>query len=745
MKSLILAGLIVSVLGSSARADDPRRLPQRAPNPRVLGHAVSRPHDPATVPSMTGWNINVADAVEIGGPWSVKIVGNLAYVGYGGMLSVLDITNPTAPVRLGFALLNGGCLSIRCSASHLYCITQDYPDDFLQVVDVSNPSAPLVVQTLSIQGEAMDIQGNYLYLEQGDNVRIYDISTPATPQVVGSFASSRISDIVATNGYIYVGRGSTLSGGLQIMDATNPIAPVQLSLLAITGGAYSVDVTGPYVYVYVFFSQTALNIVDASNPSAPVVVKVMPLFESADLAIDGTHAYALDFDGFLRTFDITNAANPIPISTFSPCNFDYASTLDVNGGLVAIGAGDGVCLVDVSNPASPISRGQYESLPSIANADVAGDYLALSTYWGSLVMMNRDETSLRYQATGSGWYIDWSNIAVQGNYAYVSMCDSWGYAEDDGLEVFDLTDPTNPARVGLLPSTWCPRGVSLGASHAYFAPYGKLWVADISNPTLPTKTGELSFYVRDQVVAEPYLYCVTDGGLTVVDVANASVPSVVGSISLAGDLENVCMSGDFVYVSALHELWIVDVSNPLQPSLAGSFPTTSSTGMRVEGQYLYLSDRDHFRILDISDPTDPTEVGNIQTVPIDLNSRVAVGGQNIYAVTYDGPLLIFQTQLVSDVAGRSLGLSLQQNYPNPFNPSTTIAFETPANGHVRLDVFDVRGQLVRHLVDESMPAGAHSIVWDGRASDGNVARSGVYFCRLEANGRSEARKMVILK
>jgi hypothetical protein len=205
------------------------------------------------------------------------------------------------------------------------------------------------------------------------------------------------------------------------------------------------------------------------------------------------------------------------------------------------------------------------------------------------------------------------------------------------------------------------------------------------------------------------------------------------------------MSDDFVYVSALHVVWIVDVSNPLQPSLAGSFPTTASTGMRVEGQYLYLSDQDHLRILDVSNPADPMEVGNIETAPIDLYSRVAVAGQNIYAVTYDGPLLIFQTQLVSDVPRRSLGLSLQQNFPNPFNPSTTIAFETATNGRVRLDVFDVRGGLVRGLVDESMPAGSHSTTWDGRDTDGNPARSGVYFYRLEANGKSEAKKMVILK
>jgi len=64
---------------------------------------------------------------------------------------------------------------------------------------------------------------------------------------------------------------------------------------------------------------------------------------------------------------------------------------------------------------------------------------------------------------------------------------------------------------------------------------------------------------------------------------------------------------------------------------------------------------------------------------------------------------------------------------------------------VRLEIFDVRGQLLRGLVNEVVPAGAHSVQWNGRDDAGNAAGSGVYFYRLEANGKSEARKMVILK
>jgi hypothetical protein len=109
-------------------------------------------------------------------------------------------------------------------------------------------------------------------------------------------------------------------------------------------------------------------------------------------------------------------------------------------------------------------------------------------------------------------------------------------------------------------------------------------------------------------------------------------------------------------------------------------------------------------------------------------------------------MLVLETPMMTAVSREQRPeFLLEQNYPNPFNPSTTIPFDTPSSGRVRVEIFDVHGRLVRALIDQSMPAGAHAITWDGRDDAGNTARSGVYFYRLEANGTTEARKMVILK
>jgi hypothetical protein len=83
---------------------------------------------------------------------------------------------------------------------------------------------------------------------------------------------------------------------------------------------------------------------------------------------------------------------------------------------------------------------------------------------------------------------------------------------------------------------------------------------------------------------------------------------------------------------------------------------------------------------------------------------------------------------------------LAQNYPNPFNPTTTFEFALPTAQHVTLNIYNVLGQNVSTLVDETMNAGVHQVTWD--ATD---VSSGVYFYRLTANDNTETRKMMLLK
>jgi hypothetical protein len=89
--------------------------------------------------------------------------------------------------------------------------------------------------------------------------------------------------------------------------------------------------------------------------------------------------------------------------------------------------------------------------------------------------------------------------------------------------------------------------------------------------------------------------------------------------------------------------------------------------------------------------------------------------------------------------------ALDQNFPNPFNPSTQIRFTIPHEGQVKLSVFDLLGREIRVLLHGPLPAGQHTLAWDGRGASGESAPSGVYFYRLTHGDRQVTRKLLLLR
>ena len=98
-----------------------------------------------------------------------------------------------------------------------------------------------------------------------------------------------------------------------------------------------------------------------------------------------------------------------------------------------------------------------------------------------------------------------------------------------------------------------------------------------------------------------------------------------------------------------------------------------------------------------------------------------------------------------DLASVPARFSLGDNYPNPFNPVTKISFDLPVSGRALLRIYDVRGNEVRTLVSGVMPFGSHIVTWNGTDDRGRAASSGVYFYRIEAEGFSSTRKMMLIK
>lgn len=170
--------------------------------------------------------------------------------------------------------------------------------------------------------------------------------------------------------------------------------------------------------------------------------------------------------------------------------------------------------------------------------------------------------------------------------------------------------------------------------------------------------------------------------------------------------------------------------------------TVSSSSGPVDGCELILSRSGEIlsRVLTGNDGravvTQSLEIGTVYTL------AALKGGYAIGYLSYEAST---ETAVEDQDQDLPRAFELSQNYPNPFNPSTTIRLQLARLSHVTVTVYNLLGQVVSILKDESLPAGSHDIVWHGDDLAGNPVASGVYFYRAEVADITETKKMVLLR
>lgn len=85
------------------------------------------------------------------------------------------------------------------------------------------------------------------------------------------------------------------------------------------------------------------------------------------------------------------------------------------------------------------------------------------------------------------------------------------------------------------------------------------------------------------------------------------------------------------------------------------------------------------------------------------------------------------------------------SYPNPFNLQTNIRFDIPKTGQVTLQIYNIKGQLIRTLVNEIKSAGGHEVIWNGRDKYGEDVSGGIYFYKISSGKFSSTRKIILMK
>ena len=252
--------------------------------------------------------------------------------------------------------------------------------------------------------------------------------------------------------------------------------------------------------------------------------------------------------------------------------------------------------------------------------------------------------------------------------------------------------------------------------------------------------------ILDAIVVDSMLFMASKkSGLVIFRIYNDLSLEFRRTVGLS--FQPTCLTADqgrlFVFFG--NELSIYTVGSPDTFAADTTITVTRDVAdCAISGHHLYTVGPSGISIFDISRPVPQLMAeGGRPGYKIAADSELVAISDSVSLHLYHIPIV--PTDIWDGPTTLPEELVLHQNYPNPFNPETTIRFVLPRLSEVRLSVYNVLGQRVRELVNDSRAAGVYEIRWDGTNSSGHAAASGVYFYHLETELGSEARKMILLK
>ncbi len=713
---------------------------------------------------------------------SVFINGSIAYVGTTTSLMIFDISNPIEPLLIGhwhhsYSRLN----SIHVAGNYAYlALSYSMPggsEGAIGIVDISNPADPVEVACFQTSSssypDVYDVytQGNYCYAVYGTELLILDVSNPANPVQIGVLDFGGMpnftNSVEVIGNYAYV---AATAGGFNIVDVSDPANPTIVGTYPTPVWVRQVKVIGNYAYLLSSFGGSSLfEVVDIIDPTNPIFVGSISLSDVGRMYINGSYAYigiqeTPSPTGLTGGLDIIDISDPTDLSIVSSCEIEGGAWIVsvANNFCYVAAKGGGLIVIDVSQPNNPIPVSWYNI--------------------GQLAY----------------------SVDVIDNYAYVADRNAL-WPNKGSLRIVDVTNASSPVELAVFETGGEVRTVSVEYPYAYIADgYNGLSIADISNPNSITGVGsyqQADMYVNDVDIANQYAYIACNDNLKVLDISDPATPVLVGELVLSV-ARSVFLTDNFAFVSTISGsgsekgMHIVDISNPTNPFVLGSFASTGQSGTLqtyVLNDLAYLADsQGGLRIVDISDPTNPVEVGNYLTSGIAasifvsgsyayvgiISNMGSIAGVEIinvsdlsnlnlagYYTLFDQGYDVFVTDDIVYVASGRDGLNileftggveidesipveyiLKQNYPNPFNPATTISFYvTQTSQFVTLEIFNIKGQRVKTLIEERLEVGSHQVIWDGKDENSKLVSSGVYFYKMISGEYSSIKKMILMK
>ncbi len=624
----------------------------------LLAAVVVTPMAGGIVKAVPGGDVTLEVVSAWGGPVNtVDIQGNLAYIGSGRRMVILDITDFKNITEVGSIDLLSTVedLAVRDGYAYVGTHHEIFGYGFISV-DISDPGNPTLASNPdafgNFQSRHVELYGNIACVNNGNSTRVFDITDPENVTDLG--------DIIILPHKAFTIKGDLLytadkhpSTELAIYhlskDPLNPelLGEFELDPVLMNLSAINVAVEGNLACLIIYDVNEQfyfLAVVDVSNPMSPELrgTYTLPIIGNGggasnhqnSLAFSNGLAYVATglptaTDGGLLIFDVaTNPKNPTLISTFDTHASVYGVKKNLGTTVYLLDAGEGLIILDVSDPARPVRIGNYHSPAELRKMKKVGDLLYVSDAWNGLTILDVSDPNATPTVVGVYQTPDsHSSTTLRGNWG-IDVRNGLAYLSEgrNGFEVVDVSDPENP--------------VSAGA----FKP----WQDGVTAMTLKLNPlMELPFTDIAHIVTKP------GGFLVNFDVSDPDNIQELGSVStssntFAYDFE-VTPDGRFAHLATAISVQALNVEDPLAPEVIHTQWGEDPRDIALDGDIRYIASGNlsgcdgvgSLRIQDISDPANPIDLSIVDWCYGDLGIRrvsaVAVSNDRAYVVALFSP------------------------------------------------------------------------------------------------------------
>lgn len=401
-------------------------------------------------------------------------------------LGIININNPTNITENGccYIVYESYIDDLEVNGSYAYIAHSGY---LVTIVDVDNPNSPIAINDYFVSNGVHDLEllGDYAYLLSGSEIKIMNVSNPLNLQLMGScntyYGGSRLS---LANGYAIVAEYY----GVSSICVLNQSAPYLVGYYSKYGGIVDVKVQNNIAYV-INYNQ-GLIVLDVSNPEEPLELATIDIDGLMfNTALSGDYLYVANLDYGLNIFDVSVPENPQEVGLL---DLPGVRTVDVSGNYAYISAGDTLYVIDITNPANPITEGFIDiQSANIISIRVVDNYAYVNG--GGLRIINISNPAIPV-LTGSVNIGNSNGLSINGMYAYLGngqYIGPWEYVER--LNIINISNPSAPVLEHYYDTLDYIKDIDVVGEYAYVVGGTGLEVLKVSDPTNIVQTGFYNF------------------------------------------------------------------------------------------------------------------------------------------------------------------------------------------------------------------------------------------------------------